>query len=335
MKDMKKILLALIVIGTGFVGCKYDDSYLNPNLPKNTAYFASMTEYNRTVVVGEGLRFKIGAAIGGVLKNEEDRTVDFKINTTYYKRTPADTRVLLPTSYYNSSELGSPIRAIIPKGEYLGYFTVKLDSAKFLADPLSMYTDPKNNTVGYTLPVKIVGTSCDSINAIKDSIKVSVRYIAGVDGYYLYQSTIKKEIGGAVIESKTITDNAVGEADVVTWRLLTKGPFTVMATSPANSKLKSDNAGTKSLSFNMTVDQNKVVSVSPVAVPTMPVVTLEGVNTYDSKTRDFSLNFNYKKTVVAPAVNDTVYHVSVKLIFRNRWLDNVNQTREYLSYFNK
>ncbi len=332
---MKKILLALIVIGTGLVGCKYDDGYLNPNLPKNTAYFASMTEYNRTVVVGEGLRFKIGAAIGGVLTNDEDRTVDFRINTTYYKRTATDVRVLLPTSYYNRTELGTPIRAIIPKGEYIGYFTVKLDSAKFLADPLSMYADPKNNTVGYTIPVKIVGTSCDSINAMKDSVKVSVRYIAAVDGYYLYQSTIKKEIGGAFIDSKTITDNALGEADVVTWRLLTKGPFTVMATSPTNAKLKSDNAGTKPLSFNMTVDQNKVVSVNPVAVANMPVVTLEGVNTYDSKTRDFSLNFNYKKIVVAPAVNDTLYHVSVKLLFRNRYLDNVNQTREYLSYFNK
>jgi hypothetical protein len=82
------------------------------------------------------------------------------------------------------------------------------------------------------------------------------------------------------------------------------------------------------LKFNLNVDANKVVTYE--SISGQPVVTPEGTNTYDSKTRDFNLNFNYKKTG-----NDTLYRVSSKLIFRNRMVDNVNQTRDYLSYFNK
>ena len=50
------------------------------------------------------------------------------------------------------------------------------------------------NNEGYTIPVQIVATSLDSIEKGLDSIKVSVKYIAGQDGYYLYKNIIKKEV---------------------------------------------------------------------------------------------------------------------------------------------
>ena len=120
-------------------GCKkYDDGYLNPALPKTVAYFASFLEYSRTVVVGEGLEFKIGPAMGGVLTNTKDRTVDLQIGAVLNKTTPADPRVLLPLAYYNSKDLSGAIRTTIPAGQVVGYFTVKLDSITFLNDPVSM-----------------------------------------------------------------------------------------------------------------------------------------------------------------------------------------------------
>lgn len=307
---MKNIFLALILIGIGFAGCKYDDSYLDAKLDKTIAYFASFQAYNRTVVVGEGLWFKIGAAMAGVTANNEDRTVDMKISTYPFKT--SDNRIPLPADYYNSSELGGTIKATIPKGEFLGYFTVKLDSMKFLNDPATLGGK-------YSIPVKIIGTSLDSIGI--DSVIVSVKYMSNVDGYYLYQQTIKKEINGAIVEAKTKVEKNPNESDNSAWRLLTKGPFKVEATSAVA-------AFTSGLKFNLNVDANKVVTYE--SISGQPVVTPEGTNTYDSKTRDFSLNFNYKKNN-----NDTIYHVSSKLIFRNRMLDNINQTRDYLSYFNK
>ncbi|MEO7766225.1 MAG: DUF1735 domain-containing protein [Ferruginibacter sp.] len=319
---MKKILTGICLIAVAMTGCKkYDDGYLDAKLPKTIAYFASFQEYTRTVVVGEGLEFKIGAAMAGVLKNPKDQTVELQIGSVLYKTSPTDSRELLPTNYYNSAQLGAKTLVTIPAGEFIGYMTIKLDSAFFVNDPKSMYRN-LNALEGYTIPVKILSTSLDSIGKGLDSIKVSLKYIAGVDGYYLYNNIIKKEVAGVIIDSKTQIDSASSEADNSTWRLLTQGPYKVKATSAAT-------AFTSGLNFNLTVDANKAITYE--SNTGQPVVTAEGTNTYDSKTRDFILNYNYKKANVA----DTIYHVSSKLIFRNRVRDRVIETRDYLSYFNK
>jgi hypothetical protein len=224
----------------------------------------------------------------------------------------------MPLSYYNSAALGSPIRVIIPAGDFIGYFTVKLDSINFLNDPISMYKSLNNE--GYTLPVKIVATSLDSITQGLDSIKVSVKYIARADGYFLYNNVIKKEVAGAIIDSKTQYDSAVNESDNSAWRLLTQGPFKVKVTSATA-------AFTNGLNFNIYIGANNAVTYESIAG--QPVVTAESTNTYDYAHRDFYLNYNYKK----PGITDTIYHVTSKLIFRNRIRDKVNETRDYLSYF--
>ncbi|MHA4845029.1 DUF1735 domain-containing protein [Flavitalea antarctica] len=310
-----------VVTGVAFLlvlwGCKkYDDGYLNPRLPKTTAYFASFQEYTRTVVVGEGLQFKIGAAMAGVLENKKDETAELEIGAVYNKTSPTDTRELLPPNYYNSAQLGAKARVTIPAGQFLGYITIVLDSVTFLNDPKSMYRN-LNALEGYTLPVKIVSTSLDSIAKGLDSIKVSVKYIAGVDGYYLFKNVIRKEVNGAIIDSKTVSDSALSEADTYTWRLLTQGPYKVRATSaPA--------AFTSGLNFNLNVDANRAISYE--SVTGQPVVTADGTNSYDPRTRDFVLNYRYKKAGIA----DTTYRVTTNLIFRNRVRDRVTETREYL-----
>ncbi len=283
------------------------------------AYFASFQEYTRTVVVGEGLSFKIGPAMSGALNNTQDRTVDLQIGTVLNKTSATDTRILLPANYYNSAKLGSPIRLTIPAGQFVGYFTIQFDSVGFLSDPVSMYKSANNE--GYTIPVKILATSLDSIEKGLDSIKVSVKYIAGQDGYYLYKNVIKKEVAGVIVDSKTLVDSAINESDNSAWRLLTQGPFKVKVTSAAA-------AFTSGLNFNLNIDQSKVVTYE--SISGQPIVTAEGSNSYSSKTRDFTLSYKYQK----PGITDTIYHVSGQLLFRNRILDKVNETREYLSYFN-
>lgn len=324
---MKKIILAFLVIGIGFTftGCKYDDSYLNPELEKKIAYFASEKAYTRTVVVGEGMQFKIGAAMAGALTNDKDRTVDFVIGT-YPGVSP---KLLLPSNMYNSNELSGTIRGIIPAGQFLGYFTVKIlgnDSIAFLNNPESL-------TGNYTIPVRLVATSLDSINVSRDSVQVSVKYQSTVEGFYLYQSVIKKEVGGVIVETKTQTDNYANESDANTFKLSTKGPYKVEVTSAANTIAKADAKNTNVFVFNLNVDANKLITYE--SVEGQPVITAEGTNSYDSKTRDFQLNYKYSKLPVVGFNSDTIFHVSTKLIFRNRMLDKINQTRDYLSYFNK
>lgn len=327
---MKNIILAFIVFGAAFgvVGCKYDDSYLDAKLPKNIAYFASFQEYTRTVIVGEGMNFKIGASMAGSLSNTEDRTVDLKI-FNYVKKSFFDKRVMLADSLFKINNLpyviGSEIRTVIPAGKFTGYFDVNIDSAKFLKAPLAK--DGNVPSAFYTLPVRIVRTSLDSIGSGNDSVFISVKYQAAVDGYYLYDLTVRKEFptgSGIFDDTKTQKDKYINENDNSTFRLLTRDPFKVEVTAPLASIISG-------LKFNMTVAADKTITYDATAVSGQPLVTPELTNVYDSKTRDFDLYFKYRKL----GSNDTTYHVNAKMIFRNRTIDNFVQTREYLSYINK
>ncbi|MCX6309269.1 MAG: hypothetical protein NTY32_10730 [Bacteroidia bacterium] len=308
---LKELLIIIVVISFTAVSCAYDDSYLDAKLPKNMAYFASLKDYTRTVVVGEGLRFKIGAAMAGELTNNADRTVDFKLGNLGFL--VGDTsHVALPTDYYNYSSLvgtAGTAQALIPKGSFIGYFSVELDSTKFLNDANALKGK-------FTIPVKIVGTSLDSINSTNDSVTIMIRYIAGIDGYYLYKNTIQKEINGANVGSPMV-ENFANESDNSAWRLLTKGPFTVEVTSAIAAK------STSGMKFNLTVDGS---GISYQSIAGQATVQAESTNTYDKTTRDFNLNYRYKKTG-----NDTIYHVNSNLIFRNRVRDGINEPRDYLN----
>jgi len=192
-----KLIIVLIAIALNAASCAYDDSYLDAKLPKNMAYFASLKEYHRTLVVGEGLRFKIGAAMAGELNNNADRTVDFKLGSAVAFPVEDLVHVPLQTDYYNYYTLTGTsglVQATIPKGSFIGYFSVVMDSVKFLNHPLAMLS--ASQTKFLTLPVKIVSTSLDSVNIANDSITIKVRYMAGADGYYLYKNSITKKLNG-------------------------------------------------------------------------------------------------------------------------------------------
>ncbi len=300
-----KIIIITSVLIAVFSSCKYDDDYLNPTL-ESRAYFASGLAYTRTVIVGEGLQFKIGAAASGSIKSPVGETIDMIIDKT----TPLDGgKVLMPDEYYNSSELGGTIKASIGDN-FLGYFTVKLDSAKFLNDPNSF------NGL-YTFPVKITGTSLQGINEERNQVQISVKYMSRIDGYYLYKSEIKREINGIITE--TYSEKYPNESDNSTFRMETQSPFTVKVISATNSSLNTHD-------FNLTIGEDNSVDFS--SLEDGYEITPNGDNSYNRKTRDFILNYKYK------IGNDTILHVSQELIFRNRMVDGVNQTRDYLSYFN-
>lgn len=298
---IKNTIIALIVLL--IASCAYEDDYLNPTLDKTVAYFASFDTYTRTMVVGEGLHFKVGAAMAGVLENTEDRQLQFEIPLPI-EFEEGDTRVSLPTDYFNYNELSGAINTTIPKGEFMGYFTVRMDSTKFLSDP--------NALLGvYSFPVKLINSSLDTLG--KDSITVSVKYMAGVEGFYLYKSKIVKKAAG--VPDEIIYQRYQNESDNDAWFLLTQGPFKVEA-NPAASSISS---GVK---FLMTVNGTNVEYET---LPGGIDVQANGENKYDASTRDFYLNYQYEKDGYTYQVTDT-------LLFRNRIRDNVNETREYLSY---
>lgn len=318
---INRLVLILSLIVSFFSSCAYDDSYLDAKLPKNMAYFASLKDYTRTVVVGEGLQFRIGAALAGVLHNDFDRTVNFKLGTTAFALTDTS-HILMPTNYFNySSLLGSDgtVQTIISKGSFIGFFPIVLDSVKFLNDPLALKGK-------LSIPVKIVATSLDSINIANDSITVKVKYIAGTEGYYLYKNVITKELNGATVGS-TVVENFANESNDQTWEMVTRSPFTVLVTAPIAEKTTSmkliGSSVSTPLKFNLTVNSS---GISYQQVSGQATIQSDGINSYDKKTHDFNLKYSFKKPL-----NDTIYHVTSNLIFRNRMRDGINETRNYLN----
>ena len=318
---LNKIVLIFSIIASLLSSCAYDDSYLDAKLTKNMAYFASLKDYTRTVVVGEGLQFRIGAAMAGALHNDLDRTVSFKLGTTAFALTDTS-HVIMPTNYFNYASLlttDGTVQAVIPKGSFIGYFPIVLDSVKFLNDPLALKGK-------YSIPVKIVATSLDSINKVNDSVTIKVKYMAGTEGYYLYKNTITKELNGTIVGS-TVVENFANESNDQAWSMVTQAPFTVQVTAPiaeytTSMKLIGSSVSTP-LKFNLTVNST---GISYQQVSGQATIQADGANSYERKTHDFNLKYSFKK----PS-NDTIYHVSSNLIFRNRMRDGINETRDYLT----
>ena len=112
--------------------------------------FANQTDV-RSVIVGEGMKFSTAVALAGVIKNGEDRKVDYsvdnslvneetlaamKVNSLSYITSlvkPLSSLKVLPSSEYSLiNEGGETGSTIIRKGTHSGKITVKIDSAAFL-----------------------------------------------------------------------------------------------------------------------------------------------------------------------------------------------------------
>jgi uncharacterized protein YybS (DUF2232 family) len=91
-ENMKKIF-ALLILAIALVSC-YED-YIK-DFTYNAVYFPNTIDI-RTVVVGEGLKVKIGAALGGVMENTKDRNVNFILDNSLV--TPAKLIAMKASSY--------------------------------------------------------------------------------------------------------------------------------------------------------------------------------------------------------------------------------------------
>ena len=78
MKNIKKlyILLSSVAVALSLTGCYKD--YVQ-DFDYSGAYLAYQYDL-RTFVVGEGMQFKIGAVLGGVMKNEYDRDIWYEFD---------------------------------------------------------------------------------------------------------------------------------------------------------------------------------------------------------------------------------------------------------------
>jgi len=291
---MKKILiiLSLAVLGA----CGFEDIEVEYGV--TSVYFYNQ-EYNRNIVVGEGLRLKVGSMLTGLIKNDKDRIVRYTINESLVTD-PAKT--VLPRSLYT---VDNDEHFVIRKGEFIGFLGVEFDSAAFV-------NDPKALTGEYVLPVEITGCDdVDSVNALKKHILVSISYWAKQHGNYYYSGQTIRKNAGVSVDTLTYAYDRTNANSVR--QLITVGPNT-MEVIPDNAGSSSD-PGKNLFSFNVSVPTlgGGEVTIAP-SDNSAVVVTANGSSSYDEANRTFYLNYAYNDGLYDCFATDT-------LVFRNRVRD--------------
>lgn len=323
--DMKKILLSLIV-SLLLTSC-YED-YVKDN-DYNAVYFAYQTNV-RTVVVGEGMKFKQGIVLAGIIDNMQDREVYFKVDNslvnsntlnamknhsfTYIKDHMKTVSQLneLDANLYSLLYEGTPAnKVVIKKGAHTGFIEIRVDSAQFLSDV-------SKTTPHSVIPLMITKADADLIYEGKESTVIGVRYENMLFGNYWHGGkTIVKDALGTVVETIEYP-TAIPQPDNRTWNLKTVAPFEleINAVGSESSTAKSQ--------FRIELKGDGSIDVHPVAGGSYQVEA-DGDSYYNRakllQDRKIFLSYKYEK-------EGNVYHATDTLTFRNRIRDGVNEWQD-------
>lgn len=314
---MKKIL-GLIIL-TAIMSSCYKD-YVK-DYTYNAIYFPYQFDV-RTVVVGEGMSIKVGAALGGVRENTIDRTVNYKLDNTlitpailasmktgatYIKNAVASTTTLLPmpTTYYT---LSNPSQMIIHKGQHEGDVTLTVDSTKFLADPLTLNGN-------YAVPFYITSVQADSLLPLMRSNVLVLKYENMLFGMYWHGGvTIVKNAAGIPVDTISYP-TTIPTVETKVWVLKTTAPWDLIVngysdqtTTKAGGEFKISLSGT-----NVTI--TSVTGSTKVILP-------DGASTFNKpkllQDRKLFLNYKYANA------DGTTSYAKDTLTFRNRIQDGIN-----------
>ena len=316
---MKKILIVL-TLAVAVVSC-YPD-YIK-DFDYNGIYFPYQTDV-RTFVVGEGMKIEVGAALGGVRENTIDRTVSFTLDNSLVSpatlilmkggaqfikdaTAPVTTLLPLPATYYTLSDNS---KMVIKAGSHMGSVVMKVDSAKFLADPLTLFAN-------YAIPFYMTSADADTILQLKRSAVIGVKYENMLFGNYWHGGvTIRKSPAGANLDTiKYYT--AVNQPENKIWKLKTVAPDALVTNG------YSDQTTAKG-EMKLTLDGTNIV-VSTNTGSTFAVLP-DAASTFNRakllQNRKILLNYKYVN-----AAGNTCYAQDT-LTFRNRIRDGINEWQD-------
>lgn len=322
---MKKYLLILAAI-LSFTSC-YDDYVKDYDI--NAVYFAYQTDV-RSVIVGEGMRFGMGVALGGVIENKENRVVDFAIDNSlvsaatlaqmkghsfsYVKELCASISSLeeLPAAEYSILvDNAVSTKTVIKKGEHLGRITIKVDSAAFLADVSR--TSPR-----FVVPLRLTKCTGSTILESKSTAVVGVRYENMLFGSYWHGgiTTVNAPDGTKIRDVEYYT--TIPQPDSRVWSLKTVAPMELTANAVG------DEINSSKAQFKITQGVNGALTITPVSGATY-VVEADGECVFNRakllQDRKIFLQYKYIK-------DGNTYHAKDTLTFRNRIRDGVNEWQD-------
>lgn len=316
---MKKILIVLM-LATAMASC-YSNYIADYNY--SSIYFPYQVDV-RTFVVGEGMKVEIGAALGGVRENSKDRVVTFtldnslvnaatlaqmKISSQYIKDAvaPVTTLTPIPAGYYTLSDNS---KIVIKAGQHSGSVVMKVDSAKFVADPNTLFAN-------YAIPFYIVSAQSDSLITSKRSAVIGLKYENMLFGNYWHGgvTTVKDAAGNTI--STIVYYTAVNQPENKVWKLKTVGPNTLVTNG------YSDQTSAKE-EMLLTLDGTNITVSSRTGATN--VVAPNGASTFNRakllQNRKILLNYKYVN-----AAGNTCYAQDT-LTFRNRIRDGVNEWQD-------
>ncbi len=319
---MKK-LLAFIILSVAMVSCY--DNYIT-DFVYTGIYFPYQKDV-RTFVVGEGMQFEVGAALGGVRDNTKDRNVSFEFDNSlitpalltsmqvasqpYIKNPsiPVAALLALPANYYTISNSNT---MVIKTGQHSGTVIIKPDSVIFLNDSLkTIYST-------YVLPFRITAADADSIRTGKSTNVVGVRFENILFGNYWHGGAAKVSMYKQPnVDSATIVYRyAVNDIASKIWTLTTTGPRTLVSNG----------------FFNQTTTKTELKLV--LKGTTIFVSTAAGsTNTYlqaGECTFNNAKLLQYRKIFLKYSFisKNKTYNCTDTLVFRNRLRDGINEWQD-------
>lgn len=327
---MKRILsiITVVVLLTGceqklpeFDDFDYTAVYFPLQYPMRTLSMGEETNYDNSLE--KELIFHIAPNIGGMYENLEDWTVDFMVDESLAENisdNSGDTILPLPSSYYTLTPVD---QVTIPAGSFKGLIEVQLSDA-FLDDPLAYGNH-------YVIPLKITGTSADSIlggkSALpedvvadprvgsdweispKDFVLYGIKYVNPYHGTYLHrgQDILYDTLNNPL---DTNTYRQIYIVDDELWNLSTRGMDVLHTNGIANNK----GGGYR---MELTISESGEIRIDSISgsefLPTGSGTYVKDGGEWGGKPRDvIYLSYSFSQ-------GDTILHqVNDTLVYRNR-----------------
>jgi hypothetical protein len=283
------IIPIIIVLIIGFTACENQEQTF-PDYDLQAVYFPIQLPI-RTLSLGEDRidntldrehKFDIGVSIGGMYENKKDWTVDYVVDTTLcdnaYNGTGAPL-IALPEEYYTLDPINT---VIIPKGSFNGLIRVELTD-EFFNDPLSL-------TGQYVIPLRITGTSADSVlsgkqaapgeadrrvpsdwesgKSPKDWVMYGIKYVNAYHGTYLHRGMDIVTSGGVPVDTVVFRTMYV-ERDI-TIVLTTTGLMSV-STNGIATRISKTGKYSMGLGFANSQGDPGTINITPMAGSTWAV----------------------------------------------------------------
>lgn len=322
---MKKYIL-LLAAAVCAVSC-YDD-YVK-DYSKVACGFANQTDV-RSVVVGEGMSFSTGIALGGVIDNTKDRKITVGVD---YSMVNEDTYNLLKghsfsyiadlmkevpsisalpfSDYALETETSNPGVVLIRKGSHLGLIKVKVDSVKFLSDPGRVY--PKD-----VVSLRITDAGETGVMEGKDYTVIGVRYENMLFGTWYHGGRAEIKDGSGTVTGKKEYFTTIPQADNLVWTLKTVEPFALTANAVGNGF----NGSKAQMKLTLGKDDSIVISsVSGADFEVQPDGESRFVRSRLLQDRKIVLAYKYVD-------GGNTIHARDTLTFRNRIRDGVNEWQD-------